>query len=177
MLWLAIVALAFIYVTNTVLAFLQTKNYTSAFTSLRRRGRVAIGKKKGVFRAGAIVMLLLDENGIVTDGARLTGVTVLSRFRPFDAFNGAALTDIDATDDRRMTTSVRQAVNNARDNYLFSLTGSVPPEPPGPLSRLIDLAGRRFGRPAKTRTVAEALAGAPALSAPAPTKKRVPLPS
>lgn len=177
MLWFAIVALAFIYIVNTVLAFLQTKNYTSAFTTLRRRGRVAIGKKKGVFRSGAIVMLLLDENGTITDGARLTGVTVLSRFRPFGAFTGMRLADLDATGDRRMTTSVRQAVNNARDNYLFSLTGSVPPEPPGPLSRLIDLTGRRLGRPARTRTVAEALAGAPSVTAPAPTKKRVPMPS
>ena len=33
MLWFAIAALAFIYIVNTVLAFLQTKNYTSAFTT------------------------------------------------------------------------------------------------------------------------------------------------
>ena len=81
MLWFAIVALAFIYITNTVLAFLQTKNYTSAFTTLRRRGRVAIGKKKGVFRSGAIVLLLILLLRVRLRVDTLTGPVLLHQRR------------------------------------------------------------------------------------------------
>ena len=138
MFWFAAICFALVYGANVVLALLQSKNYTTAYTTLRRRGRVAIGKKKGLLTTGAIVMFQLDEDGTILEGTRLTGITVLARFRPFDEFDGHPLASIDASADRRFTRSVRLAIDNARDNYLEWTAGQTPPEPPGPLAQIAD---------------------------------------
>ncbi len=91
MFWFAAICFALVYVINMVLALLQSKNYTTTYTTLKRRGRVAIGKKKGLVTTGAIVMFLLDEDGNVVEGTRLTGITVLARFRAFPDFDGLPL--------------------------------------------------------------------------------------
>ncbi len=43
--------------------FMQMKDFNRHYGSLRRMGRVAIGKVKGALRAGAIVMFAIDEEG------------------------------------------------------------------------------------------------------------------
>ncbi|MFT4109572.1 transcriptional regulator GutM [Propionicimonas sp.] len=168
MFWFAAICFALVYVTNVVLALMQSRNYTTAYTTLRRRGRVAIGKKKGLLTTGAIVMFLLDDNGAIVEGTRLTGVTVLARFRPFPEFDGQRLAEIAAMKDRRFTRSVRLAVDNARDNYLSWVSGQTPPEPGGPLSQIADGLRRLVGRPPKTPPVSLVLAEAAASGATEP---------
>lgn len=165
MFWYFAIGFLVVYGVNMALALMQSKDYTAAYTSLKRRGRVAIGKKKGLLTTGAIVMFLLDGNGIVLEGRRLTGITVLARFRPVTEFDGARLAAIEASRDRRFTKSVRLAIDNARDNYLWWTTGQTPPEPPGPLSQFADALRRLAGRPPKTQSVAHALAEAAAAAA------------
>ena len=186
MFWFAAICFALVYVTNMVLALMQSKNYTTAYTALKRRGRVAIGKRKGLLTTGAIVMFLLDGDGTIVEGTRLTGVTVLARFRPFTEFDGLRLAAIETSNDRRFTRSVRLAVDNARDNYLYWITGATPPEPPGPVSRFADALRKLAGRPQKRPSVAHALAevaaapaGTAAVSPTAPhvsTTQRITLP-
>lgn len=178
MFWFAAICFALVYGTNTVLALMQSKNYTTAYTTLRRRGQVAIGKKKGLFTTGAIVMFLLDADGRIVEGTRLTGVTVLARFRPFTEFDGLHLAAIGAGGDRRFTRSVRLAVDNARDNYLWWSAGQTPADPPGPLSQFADALRKLAGRPPKHTSVATALAEAviAGSGAPSPAKQRIKLP-
>ncbi len=147
MFWYVLAGLAVVYVVQTVLALRQSKNYTSTYAAMRRRGRVAIGKKKGLLTTGAIVMFLIDEVGTVVEGVRITGVTVMARFKPFPVYDGSPITTLDATGDRRLTGSMRGAVNNARDNYLMSVAGIAPPEPPGPLTQIVDRFRALIGRP------------------------------
>ena len=99
---------------------------------------------------------------------RLTGITVLARFRPFDEFDGHPLASIDASADRRFTRSVRLAIDNARDNYLEWTAGQTPPEPPGPLAQIADSIRRVLGRGSKHARVT---AGTPR-----PATQRIPLP-
>ena len=73
MFWTIAIAFAVIYGLNTILGLRQMKNFASEFRALRIRGRVAIGKRKGLLTAGAIVMFLLDEEGFIRDG-RLVAV-------------------------------------------------------------------------------------------------------
>lgn len=158
MFWFAAICFAFVYAANMVLALMQSKDYTSAYTTLKRRGRVAIGKKKGLLTTGAIVMFLLDENGTIIEGKRLTGITVLARFRHFTEFDGFRLAVIETSKDRRFTKSVRLAIDNARDNYLYWTSGHKPPEPLGPLSEFADSLRKLARRPPKRQKVAHALA-------------------
>ena len=53
-----------------VLSMVQMKHFSDEFVKLRRQGRVAIGRKSGGFHAGAIVMFLIDEEGIIRIGKK-----------------------------------------------------------------------------------------------------------
>jgi len=143
MFWPVIIAFGVFYVLQTFLALRQATNYTRHYGAMRRRGRVAIGKQKNLVANGAIVMLRLDDQGTIVEGARLSGVTVFSRFRPFDTFVGMRLADVDAHAHRELNKSLRAAVANARDNFLLVSEGRIPPEPPGPVTKLFSRSGRR----------------------------------
>ena len=62
-----------------LLTFLQMKSFMGSYRSLRQKGRVAIGKAKGAFRAGAIAMFAIDGSGNILEGSCLQGVTVFAR--------------------------------------------------------------------------------------------------
>jgi glucitol operon activator protein len=196
MFWFVLIGFAVLYVAQLFLALKQAKNYTTTYATMRRKGRVAIGKKKGLFTAGAIVMFQLDDQDAIVAGTRLKGVTVLSRFQDFLLFDGLPLAEVDAHDDRRFSRSLRDAIDNARDNLLYSRTGRIPPEPPGPFRQLADRLRKLTGRktvpvvatllreeasatPTAARPLSEAVTAAPSDTAPAPSAKKrikVPLP-
>lgn len=134
MFWTFLIGFAVIYLTQTVLGLRQSKNFAHTFTVMRRKGRVAIGKKQGLLVAGAFVLFLLDADGRIIEGQKLSGVTVLSRFRPFTLFDGEELAELSPESDRRINRSMRAAVVNARQNYRIIMAGGTAPEPPGPLA-------------------------------------------
>ncbi|MEL4357189.1 MULTISPECIES: transcriptional regulator GutM [unclassified Luteococcus] len=136
MFWPIIIAFGVFYVIQTVLALRQANSYARTFGALRRRGRVAIGKQKNLVLSGAIVMFLLDEQDRIVEATRLSGVTVFSRFRRLTTFDGQTMRDVDATQHRELSSSLRAAIVNARDNFLLVSEGRIPPEPPGPITKL-----------------------------------------
>lgn len=136
MFWTIAIGFAVIYAVQTVTALFQAKNFMANFIRLRRLGPVAIGKKKGLFTAGAIVLFLLDDEGNIREGARLNGVTVLARFREFHAYDDQSIININPLTDKRFTKSLRQAVANARENYAVVHAGGVPTEPAAPLTQI-----------------------------------------
>lgn len=145
MFWTILAAVAIIYVVNSAFSMRQMKNFSSTYSSLRRRGRVAIGKQKNALTSGAIVMFLLAEDGTVVAGSRMTGLTVWSRFKDLPDFNGQPAGRLDPAA-VRMSASMRRAVANARDNYLTAEAGGVPVEPPAPLMKVINRLDARIGR-------------------------------
>lgn len=154
MFWTILAAVAVIYAANTVLSMRQMKHFSTTYSTLRRRGRVAIGKQKNAFTSGAIVMFLIDAEGRVVTGRVMTGITVWTRFKDLDAFDGLALGDLDPAS-IRLSASTCRAVANARDNYLTVEAGGVPVEPPTPLMKIINRVDSRIGRahsPAVRRT-------------------------
>ena len=62
------------FVIQSVLSMIQMKHFSNEFIALRRRGKVAVGRKSGGFHAGAIVMFLVDEDGIIVEGRNTTGI-------------------------------------------------------------------------------------------------------
>ncbi len=150
MFWTVAIGFAVIYVIQTVTALFQAKDFMAHFTRLRRLGPVAIGKKKGLFTAGAIVLLLLDDEGNIREGARLNGVTVLARFREFNDYTNRNIVTIDPMSDRRFTKSLRQALANARENYAVVHAGGVPVEPAAPLTQIGQRIKRIFHREVAT---------------------------
>ena len=82
-----VIGLAFVI--QFVLSSFQMKNFNNEFVRLRRKGKVAIGRKSGGFHAGAIVMFRIDEKGIIQESRKIEGTTFLARVKDFPGFEGA----------------------------------------------------------------------------------------
>ena len=76
------------FVLQAVLSGLQMRHFSKEFVQLRRRGKVACGRKSGGFHAGAIVMFLIDEQGVIREGRQLCGVTCFARVKQLPGFEG-----------------------------------------------------------------------------------------
>ena len=63
-------------------SFLQMRHLSNEFIRLRRKGKVAFGRKSGGFRAGAVVMFRIDDDGIIQEGRMLSGLTAFAKVRP-----------------------------------------------------------------------------------------------
>lgn len=134
--WLIIICFGAAFILQYALAMLQMKSFTIHYKRLRRLGKVAIGKKKGGFMAGAIAMLAVDNNGIILEASYLSGVTVLSRFKELDGFEGKNIVKLVEEDTLKYPKQVRKAILEASSNYITIMDGGEIKEPESPLSRL-----------------------------------------
>ena len=118
-----------------VLSVIQMRHFSREFVKLRRKGKVACGRKSGGFHAGAIVMFLIDEDGIIREGKKLMGVTCFARVKPFPGFEGKPLAALDESDLPRYGKNLRRAILDARNTYQLFISGEAIPEPPTPFQR------------------------------------------
>ena len=68
-----VIGLAFVI--QFVLRSFQMKNFNNEFVRMRRKGKVAIGRKSGGFHAGAIVMFRIDDEGIIQESKKIEAVS------------------------------------------------------------------------------------------------------
>ena len=66
-----LVVIGIVFAMQAILGFFQMRNLTDEFIQLRRKGKVAFGRKSGGFRAGAVVMFRIDEDGIIQEARKL----------------------------------------------------------------------------------------------------------
>lgn len=135
-----------------VLSTLQMKHLNDEFLALRRQGKVAIGRKSGGFHAGAIVMFLVDDDGIIREGKKLEGVTSFARVKPLEGFEGRQVGDLTEADGSRNHRNLCKAIEDAALNYRRIVGGEAVPEPPSPLHKAEpDLAGLDHGKAAPSQ--------------------------
>ena len=117
-----------------LLTFLQMRSFMSSYRKLRKKGRVAIGKARGAFRAGAIAMFAIDGSGSILEGSYLQGVTVFARVRALRGFEGMDVGAIQKGDCQRMhlQTPITKAVLEASSNYRILMSGGELTEEPAP---------------------------------------------
>ena len=126
------------FVLQYLFTFMQMKDFNMHYSTLRKMGRVAIGKVKGALRAGAIVMFAIDDEGIILDGRYLQGLTVLARCKVLKGFEGKDVGQLTEEDCKalRLSRSLTKGVLEASSNYIILLAGGEIPEPEAPLERL-----------------------------------------
>ena len=126
---------AAMFLIQAFLTSLQISHFNREFIKLRRRGKVACGRQSGGFHAGAIVMFLIDENGIIREGKQLTGVTAFARVKPLDGFEGKFVGGLSEADLPRHGKNLRKAILDARDTYNKVMNGEIVPDKPSPFQR------------------------------------------
>lgn len=135
--------IAAMFLLQAVLSVLQMRHFSREFMRLRKRGRVACGRQAGGFHAGAIVMFLIDGDGVILEGRKLMGVTCFARVTPLPGFEGKYVGGLTEEDLPRYGKNLRKAVLDARNTYNKFISGEAIPEPPSPFQRVgRTLAGR-----------------------------------
>jgi len=105
------VALAvFVWIAQTVLGFRQFKKFNNHIKELRREGRVAIGRARGYFSAGVLVLFVIDPYCKIIRGEIMEGRTVFAGFKPFDHFNGLTLFELSDDLCKSMKIPMQQAI-------------------------------------------------------------------
>lgn len=134
--WTVLISLGIAYVLQFLLTMIQMKDFNLNFRDLRKMGRVAIGKKKGGFVAGSIVMFAIDDEGIILKGMYLSGVTVLARFKEINDFNGVDISTITEEQVKSYSKQVQKAILDASSNYITITNCGEIEEEKSPLQKL-----------------------------------------
>ena len=110
---------------------------------MKQFGRVVIGRAKGGIRCGSIVMFAVDKNGYILRSVYIKGVSVLSRFKNLEIFNGKNIVELCLVDMNTFPIQVKKAIMNAFHNYVTVVNGGTIKEPKSPLVNLINLLFRQ----------------------------------
>lgn len=135
--WFLVIILGVSYLAQMGFSFFQLQDFARAYASLRKHGKVAIGKRKNALSAGSIAMFLIDDDGTIIQAKSLSGLSVLARFKPLAGFDGMDIAHVTEGPLARLPRGLRLAVLNARDNWITVQLGQTPEDPPGPLSRVL----------------------------------------
>lgn len=115
----------FVWVINILLGLIQIKDFNKNYIELRRIGKVAIGRKKGYFQAGTIVLILINEEGIVVSSRKMQGVSVFARVRKFKGLEGRPLSNITKDELKGFNKLMRVAILDAIKTYNIFKGGEV----------------------------------------------------
>lgn len=116
MLWLMIIA-ALMWILQCILGIWQFNKFNRRFKELRAEGRVAIGRSKGRFVAGAVVLLCIDKECNIIKGEKMQGTTIFAGIKPFNTFNHMNLPAINEACCQGLDKQTTKAVLNAVHNY------------------------------------------------------------
>ncbi|MTC90174.1 transcriptional regulator [Streptococcus uberis] len=114
------------YVVQIILGMKQLKHFNKVYTELRKKGRVAIGRRSGKIKSGTIVMFAIDKEGLVLDARKMQGVTVAAYFKQMPNFIGQDIHYFDTYNPlvRNENKLVQIAIEDARELFLRMEAGS-----------------------------------------------------
>lgn len=145
-----IIAVGIAFTLQGILSFVQMKHFSNEFIQLRRKGKVACGRKSGGFHAGAIVMFRIDDDGIIQEGKKLEGTTAFAKVKPLNGYEGRYIGSLTAADGpEKGHKNLCKALEDAALTYRKYTAGEVIEEPPTPLQQAGNAITGLFSRKAK----------------------------
>ncbi len=114
--WMILLA-AGMWVLQLLLGLWQFGRFNKHLKELRCYGRVACGKAKGGFRAGAVALICINERAEIVHAETMVGRTVFASFQELPVLKGKFLPAIVERDCDGLGKQVTAAVLNARQDY------------------------------------------------------------
>lgn len=116
-----------VFLLQSILGFLQIRNFVKEFRRMCRHGKVLIGKNPKKFRAGSLLLLSIDQDANIKEAKMMKGVTIFARFKEFKALKGKSLPILAASYDelKEMDPLTRECLLNAYRNYINFKTGKM----------------------------------------------------
>lgn len=130
------IVIAIAFLVQGVFSAMQMKYFSNEFIKLRRKGRVACGRKAGSFHAGAIVMFQIDDDGYIREAKKMEGTTVLARVKPLEGFEGRHIAELTEEDGPKGHKNLCKAIADASLTYRKYTAGEIIPDPPSPFQKV-----------------------------------------
>lgn len=125
--WLIIIAFAIAFLLQSLLGFLQIKNFVKTFRSMCEDGKVLIGKNPKKVKTGTLLLLNIDKNANIKNAKIMKGVSVFARFKNFNSLNGKSLPYLASSYEEMSEYNklTQECILNAYRNYINFKTGKM----------------------------------------------------
>ncbi len=110
-----------LFLMQSIGGYFQIKDYKKTIRRIRQKGNVGIGQKRGRLLSGHIVMIACDNDGIVTSGEILDGITFLSKFHSINKILDRNLVGISIYDLLNLFRSLDKKEQKKYTGYIRSL--------------------------------------------------------
>lgn len=90
--WIALIG--FVWILQTYFGMKQMKKFNDELQELYKKGKVVIGKYKGSFYKGCVIVFLIDKNNRIECGKVMEGITVFAPMKNFNNVNGLKLEEV-----------------------------------------------------------------------------------
>ena len=144
-----IIVVGIAFVMQGLFSFLQMRHLSNEFIKLRRKGKVAFGRKSGGFHAGAVVMFRIDDDGIIQEGKKMEGLTALAKVKDLPGFEGRYIGSLTEEDGPAGHKNLRKAIADAALTYRKYTAGEIIEEAPTPLEKAGAAVTGLFAKKAK----------------------------
>ncbi|WP_315078062.1 transcriptional regulator GutM [uncultured Clostridium sp.] len=106
-----------VWVLNFIFGLMQIKDFNKNYIELRRLGKVAIGRKKGMINSGTIVLIRIQDDGLILESRKMQGVTVVARVKQFKGLENMYIDSIEENDLKEFNKPLKRAILDAVKNY------------------------------------------------------------
>lgn len=106
-----------VWIINFVLGLLQIKDFNKNYIELRKLGKVAIGRKKGLISSGTIVLIRIQNDGLIVESRKMQGVTVSARVKSFNGLEDKYIDRLTENDLKKFNKPLKKAILDAVKNY------------------------------------------------------------
>lgn len=130
-----VIVFAIAFLLQAIASMAQMKYFAREFTEYRKQGKVVCGRQAGGFHAGAIVLFLIDDDGMIKKAKKLEGVTCLARFREMEGFQDKYVGELTGEEIPKTHKNLRKAVRDAALTYCKYISGEEIEAPPTPFQK------------------------------------------
>jgi DNA-binding transcriptional regulator of glucitol operon len=106
-----------VWILNFIFGLLQIKDFNKNYVELRKLGKVAIGRKKGKITSGTIVLIRIENDGLIIESRKMQGVTVIARVETFKGLEDKYIDKITENDLKNFNKPLKKAILDAVKNY------------------------------------------------------------
>lgn len=132
-----IIMLAVGFVIQYLLGLLQIKNFTKHYTIMRENGRVAIGRRPAILKAGTLVLLQINNRNEIEEARYMQGVTVFSKFKKLKGLDGYKINKLRDTDLKKYNKLLIKAILDAQHTFNVIQSGGEIEKIPSPMMKAV----------------------------------------
>ncbi|WP_019167045.1 transcriptional regulator GutM [Staphylococcus delphini] len=134
---LLIVLAAIGLVIQYLLGIVQIKNFSKNYIELRKKGRVAIGRKPTIFRSGTLVLLQLNRQNVIESARYMQGVTVFAKFKELKGLEGRKIMTLNSNNLKGYNRLQINAILDAKNTFEIIQNGGQIETIPSPFMKVV----------------------------------------